>query len=85
MKKLMAVFASLLLVGCMTGDINEEYVDADRQTFSAVAPKMRELLKDADETTRDDYDGLLVSWEARLKRAEEELAKAKAAKKGGGE
>jgi hypothetical protein len=85
MKKLFMSVALLcvLSMGCVSGDLHEAYVEADRETYNAVAPKMRELLSAAPQEEQDDYNNLLDSWDARTSRAEGQIKADKAKAEGG--
>jgi hypothetical protein len=72
MKLLLTLTTVLLLAAC--GTTPAAYIEADRNTFEAIAPEHRKYLE-ADESLSDTSRALrlaaLDSWEMRLKAAEE--------------
>lgn len=67
----LAVVAALLMTAC--GSLDKQYVEADRATFDAVAPRYSKYLdedKALDDTTRQERKDTITSWRVRLETAE---------------
>lgn len=63
------VFLCASAVGC--GALHADYVRADRETFTALAPVVSRLLThESDSDKQKDVEGLMESWDARLDEAE---------------
>ena len=75
----MRMLMFLLCVGCLflagCPSVPDLYVEADRLTYEAIAPRYEKYLDDdtaIDDSTRDLRKNTLKSWDARLRAAEEE-------------
>jgi hypothetical protein len=79
---LLFVVALLVPLGC-TSVPGKSYIEADRKTFTAVAPRLRAYLSarikpDGTKLDKDDAESAedtLASWDLRLKEGEKAIAK----------
>lgn len=82
MKHFIILLFLLSLLGC--GSLQEEYVEADRQTYEVVAPQIEKWLQWEPALTLQDQDAIedwhrkLRSWKFRIEKAEKAIAEEKA-------